>query len=39
MNICLDPYDHNLYKFGKLHRARQVLRSLMTDRELIHEHS
>ena len=36
---CLDPIDHKLYKFGKLYRARQVLRSLMTDRNTIDEHS
>ena len=36
---CLDPSDHKLYKFGKLYRARQVLRSLMTDRNTIDEHS
>ena len=36
---CLDPIDHKLYKFGKLYRARQVLRSLMTDQETINEHS
>ena len=36
---CLDPSDHKLYKFGKLYRARQVLRSLMTDQETIDEHS
>ena len=38
-NNCLDPSDHKLYKFGKLYRARQVLRSLMTDRNTINEHS
>ena len=37
--MCLDPCDHNLYKFGKLHRARQVLSRLITRRELSHEHS
>ena len=37
--ICIDPSDHKLYKFGKLYRARQVLRSLMTDRNTIDEHS
>ena len=36
---CIDPSDHKLYKFGKLYRARQVLRSLMTDRNTIDEHS
>ena len=39
MVMCLDPIDHKLYKFGKLYRARQVLRSLMTDRNTIDEHS
>lgn len=38
-STCLDPSDHKLYKFGKLYRARQVLRSLMTDRNTIDEHS
>ena len=35
---CLDPCDHSLYKFGKLHRARQVLSSLLSGNELKHEH-
>ena len=39
VSTCLDPSDHKLYKFGKLYRARQVLRSLMTDRNTIDEHS
>jgi uncharacterized protein (DUF927 family) len=37
-DMCLDPCDHSLYKFGKLHRARQVLSSLLSGNELKHEH-
>ena len=36
---CLDPCDHKLYQFGKLHRARQVLSSLLSDRGRFHEHT
>lgn len=37
--MCLEPCDHKLYKFGKLHRARMVLESLMTGKGLVYENS
>ena len=32
---CLESYDHYLPEFDKLHRARQLMHSLMTGEKMI----